>query len=326
MKIKPPVAAALLLIPVIWFVSGHRFTRDAAPDFRDAPRDISSLETNEFGRISAASAPDLPVPQAADVGGDSAQPDKFLKYLGGMYKSPLSAPVDTGNYKSLAPVSGSDIGQILYSFKVEKLLNAFLYSDLTFRTAKGNVVHLSGNMSSNCPGGGVKCEDNERVFIILTTANGGSRFVRVMDVVNYGIFMSGSKTVEIDGEQFTAKVYADASSPEQSQIEITSGGSKVLESTLIKLSDMAARKGAEVRLGRSYRLLYGSEISAQGKTNAKFTDSKQVILMPFPVSAESKYYLLDSSDITPSGVLYPELDRRFGFKQAGGVLDIFRLK
>ena len=48
--------------------------------------------------------------------------------------------------------------------------------------------------------------------------------------------------------------------------------------------------------------------------------------MPFPVDQNDDYYLLDSSAITPAGVIYPELDRDFGFKLADGVLDIFTIK
>ena len=323
MKIRRAAAAALLLIPVIWFAFGHRLNRDTAADFRDAPRDMPAMD-GLGSEAGAGSVPDLPAPQAGAVGGDNVQADKFFKYLGAMYKSPEPAPIETGNFKSLSPASG--IGQILYSLKIDKMLNAFLYSDLTFTTSKGSTIHLSGNKSANCPGGAAKCDDNEKVFIILTADDGGSYFIRVMDVVNYGIFMSGSKTVTIDGEQFTAKVYADASSPEKSMIEVKSGGNKVIGATLLNMSSMAAKKGVEVRLGRAYRLLYSSELTAVGKKDAKFTDKKQVVLMPFPVDADANYYLLYSSEITPAGVVYPELDRNFGFKLAGGVLDVFRLK
>ena len=323
MKIRAAAAATLLLIPVIWFALGHRTARDTAPDFRDAPRDMPAME-GLGSEAGAVPVPDLPAPQASDAGGDKVQADRFFKYLGDMYKTPEPSPIQTGNFKSLSPVSG--IGQILYTLKIEKMLNAFLYSDLIFKTSGGATVHLSGNKSSNCPGGSAKCDDNEKVFIILTTDGGESSFIRVMDVVNYGIFMSGSKTVTIDGQQFTVKVHADASSPEKSMIEVKSGDKKVIESTLLNMSSMAARKGVEVRLGRAYRLLYSSELAAVGKKDAKFTAKKQVVLMPYPVDANANYYLLYTSEITPDGVVYPELDRNFGFKLENGALDIFRVK
>ncbi len=329
MKIRTGLAAILLIIPVAWFVSGHRFTVNRAPDFRDAPRDISALETlssDEFAKVGADSTPELPAPQAVDAGGDKEQADEFFKYLDSMYKSPESSPIDTGYSKSLAPVSESAVGETLYSLKIEEILNRYLYSDLKFKTANGAVIHLSGNKSSNCPGGAAKCDDKEKIFIILTSAGGESRFIRVMDVANYGIVMHGSKTVDINGEQFTIKVYVNPGSPENSRIEIKSGNNKVLESTLMNLSEIVASKGADVKLSRAYKLVYGNEVLAQGKSDAKFTDKRRVILMPFPVEMGAKSYLLESSDITPSGVTYPELDRTVGFKLVNGVLNIFRLK
>ena len=86
MKTRTAVAVTLILIPVIWFVSGHRLSRDKAPDFRDALRDNSAAEvidSAEFGKVSSNPAPDFPNPQAADASGDKAQADKFIKYLNG---------------------------------------------------------------------------------------------------------------------------------------------------------------------------------------------------------------------------------------------------
>ena len=329
MKTRTAVKATLLLIPVIWFVYGHRFTGYKPPDFKDAPRDISAAAVNsaEFGKVSVDPDLDIPVPQAEDAGGDKVQADVFSKYLGGMYESPRSVPIAPGNYKSLSPVPDSGIGQILYSFNVEKMLNVFLYSDTKFKTAKGTTVHVSMNKSSNCPGDAEKCENSEKVFLTLTTGRGEIFFIRVMDVVNYGIPLFGCyKTVQIDGEEFTTRVYADVSSPRQSQVLIKSGSNKVVDTTLINLSEIAAAKGADVTLGKAYKLLYGNEVVAKGKSDAKFTDKKQIVLMPVPLDSATNYYVLYSSDITSSGVIYPEMDPNFGFKLADGILDIFKLK
>lgn len=210
------------------------------------------------------------------------------------------------------------------SIKLDTIRNAYLKPAITFATGAGTKVHISGTKASNCPDGGNDCADKEKFFLVLTTDRNESYFVRAMDIVNWGIFMSGSKTVTIDGEKYVVKVYANASTPENSRLEVKGPRGVALNATLKQIGDGVAAKGVDVKLGKAYKLAYGNEI-VQGPQGAKFTQKMLVLMIPFPVVDANSYYIFNASDIKPSGVSFPSFERGFGFRLEGGVLDIYRL-
>lgn len=285
-----------------------------------------ALNASDFALINLNAAVAVPIPQPVGVSGQPAETGRFFEYFDNMFAAPQAGPLGLGGNKSAAEVSESRLGAVVYSVKLEPIRNVFLYSGMTFKTSRGTAVHLSGHKASNCPDGGNSCSDKEKFFLVLTTQRGESYFIRGMEIVNYGIFMRGSKTVEIDGEEFTARVHASLSNPANSRIEITCGGRKALVATAQQLGDAVAKKGVDVKLSRGYKLAYGNEL-AQGGGSAGFTDKKLVLLMPFPVTeGVVSYFLLNSDEIRPSGVSYPEMDANYGFRIINGTLEIFELK
>lgn len=268
---------------------------------------------------------EIPAPQAAASEGQPSdrELDAFFEYFGGMIKAPEALPVMAGG-KAVTDVSEGNRGPIVYSIELEPIRNGFLYSGVTFKTSKGTAVHLSGHKATDCPKGGTDCAMKEKIFLVLTTQRGESYLIRGMDVANFSIFMSGSKTIEIDGEKFTVKLHASVSKPETSRIEVTSNGRKVLSVTAVAMGDALAKKGVAVKLSRDYKLAYGNELVQAG--GARFTDKKLVLLIPFPMQDANSYFLLNASDMKPSGVLYPEIDAKFGFRIENGTLDIFSVK
>ncbi|MBU2572927.1 MAG: hypothetical protein KKH28_02475 [Elusimicrobia bacterium] len=285
-----------------------------------------AFDASDFGLTNMTADIAVPVPQPESAGGQQDETDRFFKYFDDMFAAPIASPLGLAGNKSVADVSESRLGAVVYSVKLEPIRNAFLYSGMTFKTSRGAAVHLSGHKASNCPDGGNSCSEKDKFFMVLTTQRGESYFIRGMEIVNYGIFMRGSKTVVIDGEKFTAKVYASLRDPASSKIEITCGGRKALVVTAQQLGEAIAEKGVDVKLERGYKLAYGNEL-VQGKGFAKFTDKKLVLLMPFPLAEGAvSYFLLDSAEIKPSGVSYPEMDARYGFRIINGTLEIFELK
>lgn len=212
----------------------------------------------------------------------------------------------------------------VFSTNLEAIKNAYLKPSISFTTGAGTKVHVSGSKASNCPNGGTSCKDSDKFFLVLTTSRNETYFVRAMDIVNYGILMSGSKTVTIDGEKYVVKAYAKPSAPETSKVEIKGPRGVALSSTLKEIGDGVASMGKDVKLGKTYKLAYGNEI-VQGAQGAKFTDKMLVLLIPFPVVDASSYFIFPASDITPSGVTFPAFEKGFGFKLQGGVLSIYKL-
>jgi hypothetical protein len=148
----------------------------------------------------------------------------------------------------------------------------------------------------------------------------------VKQIINWGIFASGSRTVVIDGEEYLVKIYADMSSPEQSVVEVTRGGRRVLSVTLLAVSRACASKGQEIGLNRLYALMYGNELRTKGFEDAKFTYRTQLVLVSLPVTGTPVYYTMFISDIKPGGVLCPELGRGYGFSYTDGVLTVFKIQ
>jgi hypothetical protein len=264
----------------------------------------------------------VPVPSASMPEGMDGVPDIFGYFEALKASEPAARDLD--GFDKAATALNGPAGPVLYSVELAKVKNAYLRTARTFKTSRGTTVHVSGSKASNCPDGGNGCKDKEKFFLVLTTDKGESFFARAMDIVNWGIFMSGSRTFNIDGENYTVKVKANASTPENSTLEVKGPRGVALSASLKDLGDAVAAKGVDVRLSRNYKLAYGNEI-VQGPQGARFTQKMLVLMIPFPVQDASNYFILEAADIKPAGVMFPELDRGHGFRMNGGALEIFRL-
>lgn len=264
----------------------------------------------------------VPVPAASDPGDIGDIPDIFGYFEALKPAEPAARELPA--FDKAATAINGPVGKVLYRVELGKVKNAYLRTAKTFRTSRGTTVHVSGSKASNCPDGGNRCKDKEKFFLVLTTDKGESFFARAMDIVNWGIFMSGSRTFNIDGENYTVKVKANASTPENSVLEVKGPKGTALKASLKDLGDAVAEKGTDVRLSKNYKLAYGNEI-VQGPQGARFTQKMLVLMIPFPVEDASSYFILAADDIKPSGVMFPELERGHGFRMNGGALEIFRL-
>ena len=269
--------------------------------------------------VGTAAMPEVPLP-SSEAAARVETPDLDLfRYFG--YGTMLKAS-ELFQDKGLG-LKGIEKESLL-SLKLETIKNAYLKPAITFTTGKGTKVHISGTKASNCPDGGNSCADKDKFFLVLTTDRNESYFVRAMDIVNWGIFMSGSKTVTIDGEKYVVKVYANASTPENSILEVKGPRGVALHPTLKQVSDGVASKGVDVRLGKAYKLAYGNEI-VQGPQGAKFTEKMLLLMIPFPVVDANSYYIINASDIKSADMTFPSFEQGYSFRLKGGVLDISKI-
>lgn len=222
-------------------------------------------------------------------------------------------------------ISGKSFGRsaVLYTFPLKKIINKYLMTNLIFETSKGTVVHVSAAKASNCPGGGTGCGDIEKYFFVLT-ANGEHFFARGKKIANVSIFMRGSKTIVIDGEKYTLKLYAKLSEPARSRLEITHKGKKVIQVTMKELGDYIMEKVETVELSRIYKMSCGYEL-VQGKSGAHFTDKLLLFFAPYPVKQDGVIYSVDVSKITSEGRRFSEIDPAHAFRMKGENLEIFRM-
>ncbi len=267
--------------------------------------------------LALEAQPSQAVPQpSSGLQGEQAPDIDFFGYFG-YGKSPEA--------EQLFEEKGmKGIEDVVFSQDLGPIKNAYLKPRISFLTGRGTRVYVSGTKAANCPDGGNSCKDKEKFFLVLTTERNESYFVRAMEILNWGLFMSGSKTVSVDGENYVVKVYANASDPANSKLEITGPRGAALSSSLKAVGDAVADKGVDVKLGKSYKLAYGNEI-VQGPQGAKFTSRMLLLLMPFPVVDASSYYIFNASDIRPSGVSFPSFEKGFGFRLEGTKFSIYRL-
>ena len=301
----------LAAIPVFFCgaLSAGGLEKDAADSF------TFSLAETDSGMI-------LPAPQAVNAGaGSAAEMDGFFKYMADIFNAPKAMPLSGYAGKSAMDIPAGRAGAVVYSFKLSSILNNYIDSGLSFRTPRGVNVKFSGYTAANCPDGGQSCADKERFFLILSADNKENHFIKATEVVN-AFLMSGSKTVTIGGDNLVVKIYAVLSDIPSSRIEITCGGAKVFSATLKQLGDAVAIKGADIRLGKPYKLAYGNEL-LQGKNGARFSEKLVIVMSPVGVPG---FYFLNRADIKASGVTYPEMETSFGFKITGDLLEIFRLE
>ncbi|HCC48732.1 MAG TPA: hypothetical protein DEQ38_11545 [Elusimicrobia bacterium] len=267
--------------------------------------------------LEGMEAPAAPIP-AVEAPAQAAQDQDvdFFRYFG-YAETPRATEL-------LMEKSMKGINDTVFSIDLATIRNAYLKPSVSFTTGKGTKVHVSGSKASNCPDGGNGCADKDKFFLVLTTSRNESYFVRGTEIINWGIFMSGSKTVTIDGEKFVVKIKANASTPENSMLEVKGPRGVALNTSLKSVGDGVAAKGVDVKLAKNYKLAYGNEI-VQGPQGAKFTDKMLVLLIPFPVVDATSYFIFKTADIKPSGVTFPSFEKGFGFKLEGTSLDIYRL-
>jgi hypothetical protein len=264
--------------------------------------------------LEGIETPEVAAPVSAD--GQAPQDLDLFRYFG-YGVSPEAA--ELGAEKGLKGVN-----DVVFSINLETVKNAYLKPNVSFTTGQGTKVHVSGSKASNCPNGGNSCDDKDKFFLVLTTSRNESYFVRGTEIINWGFLMSGSKTVTIDGEKYVVKIKANASTPENSLLEIKGPRGTALNVSLKAVGDGVAAKGVDVKLGKNYKLAYGNEI-VQGPQGARFTDKTLVLLIPFPVVDATSYYIFKTDDIKPAGVTFPSFEKGYGFKLNGGKLDIYRL-
>lgn len=269
---------------------------------------------SDLGGTQSVTAPDVPAPAASK----KSAPDIDLFRYFGYAKKPAAAALPPSRFNK-----GAGRGPVA-SIDLEPIRNVYLKPDVSFVTGAGTKVFVSGTKASNCPDGGNSCKDKDKFFLVLTTDKNDSFFVHAVDIINWGIFMSGSKTVTIDNEKYVVKVLANASTPELSKLEIKGPRGVALGVTLKQVGDAVAAKGVDVALSKPYKLAYGNEI-VQGPQGAKFTAKMLVLMIPFPVVDASSYFILNAADIKPAGITFPEFESGYGFSLNNGKLGIYKI-
>lgn len=230
------------------------------------------------------------------------------------------------------PFTAQAAENIVGRFKLSALENAYMNTKITFMTAAGDTVHVSGAKASDCVGGG-ECNDMDRYFLIFHTDRGQTIFVKGDDIANIFVGLgsvgkwvkTGEKDIYFDGdsEKYTAKLYVDLIIPKNSTLEVKNCSRVVLKVTLGELTEAIFEAGQDLKLGRRYIMTYANRIFQDGKGAAYMGRNKVFVFML--KGKEDVYYSIPESKITSSGVTFPEMEKNYAFRIVDGFFEIYSL-
>lgn len=210
--------------------------------------------------------------------------------------------------------------KILYNLNLNLITDKYLKTNITFKTGKGTDVMLSVSKASNCPDGSTNCKDSDK-FLLAFTYYDKTSFIKIKDIINLGIFMSGSKNITIDGETYNAKVNASITDVNSSQIIIKGPKGIVLDKKLGEMLDVFGSFGAKIVLNKEYRVVYGRKIvCSQGVCG--FSNDKMAFIMEYPVGKDSAYYSIDEKTFNGRSVYFETIGKQFFFKLTDGILTV----
>jgi len=274
----------------------------------------SSLFSAELdGDLSSfkKSSVNLPTPSvSSDENYSSKDVEIFMEQLSNLFGHRDEAIAESFT-KSRAPSS------LIYKIDLKPVKDKYLYNGLTFKTTKGSIVYLSITMSSNCPGNKSSCKDSDK-FLLSFISNGNASFVPIMDIINVSIFMHGSKTLKIDGDSYTAKVYGNVSNINKSSIEVTGPQGKVINKTLGDVMGMFSNFGVSITLSKKYNVIYGKKVVCN--SSCSFSSDNMALMVEEPLTADSSYYVMEENKL--GSFTYESIGNQYVFSLNDGIFTV----
>ncbi|MEF3279896.1 MAG: hypothetical protein K6357_02880 [Elusimicrobiota bacterium] len=206
--------------------------------------------------------------------------------------------------------------KVLYNINLSPTKDKYLYTNITFKTTKGSVVYVSITRASNCPGGGEKCKDSEK-FLLTMTSNASTQFIKIKDIINLSIFMSGHKKVIIDGDEYIAKIYASVNDINKSKIEIKGPQGIVINKTLGEIMDVFAGFGVGIRILKEYKVVYGRKVECLSQ--CFFSNDNMVFMVESPIKKDSAYYTIDEKSWNGKNFYFKDIGKNYLFNINNGI-------
>ncbi len=258
----------------------------------------------------------LPSPKINIEKTTSKQLSDFLRELDMLFGR-QEVPHEYYTYKS------ASILEPIYIFDLNAIKDKYLYNTpITFKTSKDTTVYVSLSKAANCPNGSSSCNEGDK-FLLTFTANSTTQFIKIRDIVNFSIFMSGSKKIYIDGDEYVAKVYANVSDVNLSRIEVKGPKGVVVDKKLRDLIGIVKNFGYEMKLSqKNYVVVYGRKVECI--SSCRFSSSNMAFIFEFPPNRDSSYYSIDESVYNGKNIYFESIGRNIFFNLSKGVLKIFK--
>jgi hypothetical protein len=256
----------------------------------------------------------IPTPMKADET-TSKDVNEFFSSLDKIWGS-CKGPKEKIISKSIEPETQ------IYNLDLNSILDRYLYTPIKFKTSRHTDVILSISKADNCPNGKSNCNESDKFLLTLTYAN-STIFVPIKEIINLGIFMQGSKTVIIDNESYTLKIYGNISNINKSKIEIRGPGGIVLSKELGEVLNIFSSFGYKIILSKEYRIVYGRKI-IRDLNNFRFSNQRKVFIFEYPINQDSDYYGVDESKYNGKSFYFEGIGKNYLFKLSNGYLIISR--
>ncbi|HBB66953.1 MAG: hypothetical protein A2X28_04945 [Elusimicrobia bacterium GWA2_56_46] len=245
-------------------------------------------------------------PARAGRTASSAEMDQWNGYLARGFGG-VKAAVSTAMYKGV-----SAPGAVVERVELEKILDANLKTKLTFQTASGDTVHVSGALAANCDSGGTSCGENDRYFLIFRTSRGQTVFVK-----GRAAFL-GSREILFDGD---GGKYLVSISMLRRRLTVETAGRVVLDVSLDELVVALREKGKRLESGARHNFYYNTEILQDSAGNGRFGKGR---VLTFAPRGDAPNQTVSASRISPEGVVIENVEPHLGFRIVNGILEIYQ--
>jgi len=256
-----------------------------------------------------------PSPKPSIDSGKSNDINLFLNSLDRIWGTSNENPKEIYLSKSIEETDKT----VIYNFDLNKILDKYLYTPIKFKTSKQTEVIMSISKSDNCPFSD-SCSEGDK-FLLTLTYNNTTDFIPIKKIINVGFLMSGSKTITIDDEQYTFKIYGSIANPNKSKIEVKGPSGVVLSKELGEILNVFSNFGYKAVLNKEYRIVYGRKIFCDNE-NYKFLKGKKVFIFEYPVNQNSDYFGIDETSYNGKEFYFESIGKNYKFKLLNGILTI----
>lgn len=212
-------------------------------------------------------------------------------------------------------------GEVLFKKDLKPIKDRYLYDALVFNSSSGDEIYMSLTKSHNCPNSS-DCKLSDKFFIVFSGDN-KHEFVRVKDIINVSIFMSGSKTVEFYGEKYTVRIKANVSDIDLSKIEVISkSGKKVVDKTISELREYMTKTGYDLSIEkRKYKIFYGRKLECFQR-GCVFKDTNICFIVEYPVDKDTTFVTIDEEKWDGKDIYFESIGKNYLFNITNGVLNV----
>jgi len=124
--------------------------------------------------------------------------------------------------------------------------------------------------------------------------------------------------LNIDGDNYTAKVYGNVGNINKSSIEVKGPQGKVINKTLGDVMGLFSNFGANITLSKKYNIIYGKKVVCN--SSCSFSSDNMALMVEEPLTADSSYYVMEENKL--ESFTYQSVGNQYVFSLSDGTLTV----